>query len=185
VTTTIEDSRTGQDTVPPDYTEALARLAGVLTREAMAQRIDALAAVASQTAGALKGRGAPYSSTDPLAWYETATMLVQLAAALRGHRIDTDEISDHDYYAEDYWKDLACAVTAPEFAVAFQSLTGYFAKKLDGYDETAKEKKGDAEADVNAAAEPAGAVTARRRFALRMLTEVGNAVAAAWPAPRR
>jgi hypothetical protein len=43
VTTTIGEPRTGRDSIPAEYAKALSGLSGALTREAMAQRIDALA----------------------------------------------------------------------------------------------------------------------------------------------
>src|SRR4051794_25761768 len=81
---------TGQDDVPAEYAAALAELARTTSREGMAAVLDQMAQLAGQAGGDYWGLVTPYSPSAPLAWHERATLLVQLAAVLRGHRLDTD-----------------------------------------------------------------------------------------------
>jgi hypothetical protein len=150
---------TPPDALPRSYFLALAGLAAAPTREEKAQVLDEMAAAASDAAGAFTGRGEADSPTDPLAWHETASMLLQLSAALRGHRLSTDEPDDDDRRARTFWKNLSCALSAAEFALALGELEAYYGQRL-------------------------GSADARRRLALRQLHEAGQAVAAGWPAPR-
>jgi hypothetical protein len=168
---TIDAPRTSTDELPADYAAILAELTAASTRETLAQAVDRLAAAAGTAAAAFKGRGVANSPTDPLAWHETAAMLLHLAAALRGYRLDVEEFSDRDYYSEDYWKDLMAAGSAAEFAAAFHALKAHFTKELDGDEEDDKR--------------PSAEDTARRRFALDRMSEAGAAVVAGWAPARR
>jgi hypothetical protein len=157
--TVTEAPAAAQDALPDTYAIALGFLATAPTREDKAQVLDQMAAIASTAARALTGHGTADTSTDPLAWHETASMLLQLSAALRGHRLTTDEVHDDDYLVRGPWKNLSCALSATEFALAFGELDAYYTRQL-------------------------GDSRGRQWFALLKLREAGRAAILNWPAQR-
>jgi hypothetical protein len=160
MTQTVTDAPgTAQDALPDTYARALGFLATAPTREDKAQVLDQMAAIASAAAGTFTGHGTADSPTDPLAWHETASMLLQLSAALRGHRLGTDESADDDRRSRALWKNLSCALSRAEFALAFGELDAYYGRQLGDSD-------------------------GRRRFALLRLREAGQAVVDGWPGSR-
>jgi hypothetical protein len=147
-----------------DFHQELAVLRDTSGRGARAAQVRRVATACDHIARSMTGRGT--AGTDPLSWHEAVTVLMCMAAALEGFRLEGGSPENRDTQAAACcWADLSEAYTSLEWATAWQVYRGTVTAEFDTADEMAGEP-----------------VSARRRFALSRACEVSETILAGWPA---
>lgn len=155
-TSTVEDPLAVSGHSYPDlakpaaetYWHRLRRLREAGTRREAAERAQSLAGAADHMATVLTGcsQAAGDTHTDPLAWTDLATFLDSLAMALRGSRVDCEDIFDaNDGPDYDSWEHLAQTASRMEFAAAWYPI-GQYLRRHGGLDGTARQDDEDGDA---------------------------------------
>ena len=146
-----------------EFHDGLEVLRATHARPTRAAHIRHLAAVSDQIVRALTGYGVTDTASDPFTWWETSALLMHMAAALEGFRLEPANPDDQDRWARQAWQDLAETRTPGEWAAAWNAYSSSATAEFDRADELAHEP-----------------ISERRRTALGRACEVSAAVLAGW-----